>query len=276
MIKLILSDLDETLLNDDGTVHQNNVTAIQHFVAEGGYFVPNTGRSYKSILPLLKTLGLDKNNPQYVISYNGGAIVALHPDETVDILDQQTLPWQLAKKVFDLGQIQSDIDTHIYTLDQLFIHNISASDKAYMLERQVPYTEIHGTDLVFLQKEQPIAKVIFEHPEEAVREAITHKVMAELSDEVVVTFSSGRYVEFNLKGTDKGQSGLSLAHILNVHRDEVAALGDNLNDLAMITAAGTGVAVGNARPEIKEAANIVLQKTNNEAAVADFIERFIG
>ena len=47
MIKLILSDLDETLLDDDGTINSQNVTAVQKFVKNGGYFVPNTGRSYK-------------------------------------------------------------------------------------------------------------------------------------------------------------------------------------------------------------------------------------
>ena len=53
-----------------------------------------------------------------------------------------------------------------------------------------------------------------------------------------------------------------------------AAIGDNLNDAAQIQAAGTGVAVANAKPEIKAIADVVLKTTNNEAAIADFLKNY--
>ena len=71
--KMLVSDLDETLLNDDGTVHEANLAAIKQAVAAGFKFVPNTGRSFKSVQELLKTLGLYDQAGQYVISYNGAA-----------------------------------------------------------------------------------------------------------------------------------------------------------------------------------------------------------
>lgn len=273
MIQLILSDLDETLLNDDGTIHPENIAAIQAFTQNGGYFVPNTGRSYKSVYGTLAQLGLNQTT-QYVVSYNGGAIVAIAPDGQEEIVVEHGMSLTLAQKIFDLGQVNDAVDTHVYTRDNLYIYNISATDQRYMTERQVPYTEITTTDLSFMANEGPVMKVIFEHPDPAVQQAIADAVTAVVGDEVLVTFSSNRYVEFNPKGVDKGVTGLELADILGIARDDTAAIGDNLNDAAQIKAAGVGVAVANAKPEIKALADVVLTTTNNEAAVADFIKHY--
>ncbi|HBP98145.1 Cof-type HAD-IIB family hydrolase [Leuconostoc lactis] len=273
MIQLILSDLDETLLNDDGTIHPENIAAIQDFTQNGGYFVPNTGRSYKSVYGTLAQLGLNKTT-QYVVSYNGGAIVAIAPDGQEEIVVEHGMSLTLAQKIFDLGQVNDAVDTHVYTRDNLYIYNISATDQRYMTERQVPYTEITTTDLSFMANEGPVMKVIFEHPDPAVQQAIADAVTAVVGDEVLVTFSSNRYVEFNPKDVDKGVTGLELADILGIARDDTAAIGDNLNDAAQIKAAGVGVAVANAKPEIKALADVVLTTTNNEAAVADFIKHY--
>jgi len=273
MIQLILSDLDETLLNDDGTIHPENIAAIQAFTQNGGYFVPNTGRSYKSVYGTLAQLGLNKTT-QYVVSYNGGAIVAIAPDGQEEIVVEHGMSLTLAQKIFDLGQVNDVVDTHVYTRDNLYIYNISATDQRYMTERQVPYTEITTTDLSFMANEGPVMKVIFEHPDPAVQQAIADAVTGVVGDEVLVTFSSNRYVEFNPKGVDKGVTGLELADILGIARDDTAAIGDNLNDAAQIKAAGVGVAVANAKPEIKALADVVLTTTNNEAAVADFIQHY--
>lgn len=273
MIQLILSDLDETLLNDDGTIHPENIVAIQAFTQNGGYFVPNTGRSYKSVYGTLAQLGLNKTT-QYVVSYNGGAIVAIAPDGQEEIVVEHGMSLTLAQKIFDLGQVNDVVDTHVYTRDNLYIYNISATDQRYMTERQVPYTEITTTDLSFMANEGPVMKVIFEHPDPAVQQVIADAVTAVVGDEMLVTFSSNRYVEFNPKGVDKGVTGLELADILGIARDDTAAIGDNLNDAAQIKAAGVGVAVANAKPEIKALADVVLTTTNNEAAVANFIQHY--
>ena len=273
MIQLILSDLDETLLNDDGTIHPENIAAIQAFIQNGGYFVPNTGRSYKSVYGTLAQLGLNKTT-QYVVSYNGGAIVAIAPDGQEEIVVEHGMSLTLAQKIFDLGQVNDVVDTHVYTRDNLYIYNISATDQRYMTERQVPYTEITTTDLSFMANEGPVMKVIFEHLDPAVQQVIADAVTAVVGDEVLVTFSSNRYVEFNPKGVDKGVTGLELADILGIAHDDTAAIGDNLNDAAQIKAAGVGVAVANAKPEIKALADVVLTTTNNEAAVADFIQHY--
>lgn len=271
--KMLVSDLDETLLNDDGTVHADNLAAIKTAVAHGFKFVPNTGRSFNSVQALLKTLGLYDQAGQYVISYNGAAIVENKDNQ---VLLTRGMDRELAAQIFRAGLVNDQVDVHIYTVDTLFIYNISQTDKQYMAERGVPYELMASDDLAFLANEQPVMKVIFEHPDQAVREQIRDAVLAAVgADAVEATFSSSRYVEFNTKGVDKGSASLLLGEKLGIQRDEIIAAGDNNNDLKMLTAVGLGVSVANGIPAVQEAAAVVTERTNNEGAIAEILEKYV-
>lgn len=271
--KMLVSDLDETLLNDDGTVHADNLAAIKTAVAHGFKFVPNTGRSFNSVQALLKTLGLYDQAGQYMISYNGAAIVENKDNQ---VLLTRGMDRELAAQIFRAGLVNDQVDVHIYTVDTLFIYNISPTDKQYMAERGVPYELMASDDLAFLANEQPVMKVIFEHPDQAVREQIRDAVLAAVgADAVEATFSSSRYVEFNTKGVDKGSASLLLGEKLGIQRDEIIAAGDNNNDLKMLTAVGLGVSVANGIPAVQEAAAVVTERTNNEGAIAEILEKYV-
>lgn len=271
--KMLVSDLDETLLNDDGTVHADNLAAIKTAVAHGFKFVPNTGRSFNSVQALLKMLGLYDQAGQYVISYNGAAIVENKDNQ---VLLTRGMDRELAAQIFRAGLVNDQVDVHIYTVDTLFIYNISPTDKQYMAERGVPYELMASDDLAFLANEQPVMKVIFEHPDQAVREQIRDAVLAAVgADAVEATFSSSRYVEFNTKGVDKGSASLLLGEKLGIQRDEIIAAGDNNNDLKMLTAVGLGVSVANGIPAVQEAAAVVTERTNNEGAIAEILEKYV-
>lgn len=271
--KMLVSDLDETLLNDDGTVHADNLAAIKTSVAHGFKFVPNTGRSFNSVQALLKTLGLYDQAGQYVISYNGAAIVENKDNQVLLTLGMDR---ELAAQIFRAGLVNDQVDVHIYTVDTLFIYNISPTDKQYMAERGVPYELMASDDLAFLANEQPVMKVIFEHPDQTVREQIRDAVLAAVgADAVEATFSSSRYVEFNTKGVDKGSASLLLGEKLGIQRDEIIAAGDNNNDLKMLTAVGLGVSVANGIPAVQEAAAVVTERTNNEGAIAEILEKYV-
>ncbi|CAH0418779.1 Sugar phosphatase YidA [Periweissella ghanensis] len=271
MYKMMVSDLDETLLNDDGTINPKNVTAIQAAVAAGFKFVPNTGRSFKSVQPLLKQLALYNCPAQYVISYNGAAIVENRNNQ---VISTRGLDFTLAQQILAAGLIDSTIDAHIYTVDELYIYNISPSDQAYMAERGVTYTLLTQPDIAFLA-DADIMKVIFETSDDDLRLAIKAAVCAQVGDQVEVTFSSQRYVEFNKKGTNKGQAASDLAQQLGFTLTDVIAIGDNSNDIAMIKAAGLGVAVANAIPAVKAVADHITHLTNNEGAVAEVLTEYV-
>ena len=62
---------------------------------------------------------------------------------------------ELAAQIFRAGLVNDQVDVHIYTVDTLFIYNISPTDKQYMAERGVPYELMASDDLAFLANEQP-------------------------------------------------------------------------------------------------------------------------
>ncbi|WP_419154562.1 Cof-type HAD-IIB family hydrolase [Weissella bombi] len=271
--KMLVSDLDETFLNDDGTIHEENVQMVKRAVAQGFKFVPNTGRSFESVQEMLKKLDLYNQAGQYVISFNGSAIVE---NKNNRVIATQDMPISLAKQIFAAGLINDAVDVHIYTLNQLFIYNVSDSDKKYLETRGATYENLRSDDLSFLDTAQPIMKVIFEHPDMQVRHQIHDAVIASVgADQVEATYSSDRYVEFNFKGVDKGTASLLLGEKLGITQDEIMAIGDNNNDLKMIQAAGLGISVVNGIPAIKEAADVVTARTNNEGAIAEVLNQFV-
>ncbi|WP_022791790.1 Cof-type HAD-IIB family hydrolase [Weissella halotolerans] len=271
--KMLVSDLDETLLNNDGTINPLNVEAIKAAVAQGFKFVPNTGRSFLSVQDLLKTLGLADQADQYVISYNGGVIVENQGNRILDV-SGMSLP--LAEQIFQAGLVNDAVDVHIYTVDRLFVYNPSAADEEYMAARGVNYEVMADRNLSFLKDEAAITKVIFEHLDAKVQAQIKAAVLKAVgANQVEATFSSSRYVEFNPAGVDKGRATLTLGAKLGIKPEEIMAIGDNSNDLSMIKAAGLGISVANGIPAVKEAAQVVTARTNNQGAVAEVLERYV-
>ncbi len=78
------------------------------------------------------------------------------------------------------------------------------------------------------------------------------------------------------ENTDKGHALEKLSDILNIDKSAIIAVGDAQNDLGMIKTAGLGIAVKNAVDDVKEAADIVLNYTNEEDAVAKVIDLYMG
>lgn len=271
MYKMIVSDLDETLLCDDGTLSQENMAAIKRVVAQGVKFVPNTGRGFMSVQPLLRQLELNNCPMQFVIAYNGGAIIE-NKDNTV--VKTQGITFELAQKILIAGLIDSEIDAHVYTLNNVYVYNISPADKKYLAQRGVTYQLFSEPKIDFLKNES-IMKVVFETSDDALRQKIKRVVCKQFDEAIEVTFSSKRYIEFNQRGTNKGNATQMLAQKLGITADEIIAIGDSTNDLAMLKYAGIGIAVANALPEVKAQAQKIMQYTNNEGVVAKVLEEFI-
>jgi hypothetical protein len=89
-------------------------------------------------------------------------------------------------------------------------------------------------------------------------------------------FSKPRYLEVVPTGVGKGEALVELARLLGIPVSETIAIGDSLNDLSMIQMAGTGVAVANARAEVKAVAEFVTHRSASEGAVAEVCDRFFS
>ena len=88
------------------------------------------------------------------------------------------------------------------------------------------------------------------------------KIMSVFGSLVDTVFSSTKYLEVLSKGVSKGEAVRKLSYMLSIPIERTFAAGDEDNDISMIKAAGTGVAVSNATPAVKEAADIITKNDN--------------
>ena len=269
MYKIIACDLDETLLTtDERKVSAKNISAIRAARAQGVKFVVSTGRGFPSVSGTLTELGLVNQPGEYVISFNGAAITENNGNRLLHCVD---IPFETVEKLFKRGEA-FDLGAHIYTLDKVYGYRFTDNERAYLAGRME--VEMRDDwDMDFLRGDT-IVKILFVNPDQNYLWQMERE-FADLSAGLTVSFSSNRYIEFSPAGVDKGSGLLKLAEMLGVDREDTIAIGDNFNDLSMIRAAGLGVGVANCVDGIKADCNYITHATNDEAAVAEVIDKFI-
>ena len=268
MYKLIACDLDETLIDDDAHVCQRNIDAIKAATKLGVKFVPATGRGYRAIEKTLAEIGLKDKVNEYVISFNGGCITENKDNR---IMKFQGLDFAKADELYRLG-LKYDVCLHVYTKDMVYVYNADENEIKYLKLRHV-YKIIDEPNLDFL-KGQDIAKVLYGSTDVPYLEKIASEI-SNTTNDLDVSYSSNRYLEFNHQGVNKGEGLLWLADKLGIKPEETMALGDNFNDLSMIKAAGLGVGVANVNPKMKDDCDYITKADNNQGGVGEAIEKFV-
>lgn len=268
--KLIACDLDETLLDHDHKIPKCVVEAIACAREQGVRFVPSTGRPFGTIVDVLEWLGVDGCADEYVMSFNGGCLTR---NSSPKPLESSAFPHEAAEKIWAYGR-EHGMCVHAYTLDPVYILNYYDWERAY-IEGRMNNVETTASDLGFIQNET-ITKVLLASLDAAeldAAEAALRNVSGHFGLDVVR--SSGRYLEFNPAGVNKGAGLLRLAERLGIAAEDTIAIGDSSNDISMIRAAGLGCCVANATPETLAEADYVCQLDNNAGAVSEVIEKFV-
>lgn len=269
MYRMIVTDLDETLISTDRTISKRNVEATRKAVDKGVLFVPATGRGYNSVHDTLKTLGLYDCAGQYVISYNGGAITE-NKDEKLHYF--QGITFEEAEALYKYALPFEDICIHIYTPDQVWVYRFFPEEVEYLASRQ-PCTEIFSDNIDFL-KGKEIVKAIYMNTDYDYLRRIQAQI-TDLTKDMDVSFSSNRYMEFNRKGVSKGAGLQRLCDLVGIDISETIAVGDNFNDLSMIKAAGLGVGVANTVESMKKECDVITEADCDHDAIAEIIEKYI-
>lgn len=286
MIKLVACDLDGTLFNSNITVSDENVAAIKAAQKSGIEFLVATGRSPEQSRKVIKDFGINTG----FININGALVF----DANSKLQVKNPLPTAKAKQVADILD-RHHIYYELVTSDLIFSKDISqrvvnlaraltalnprlsfkkAVATAAGSNAMLSMTYVDSFTDLLNDPELEVMKIIsFDgHGPEAFVEA-KKEIMA-LGD-VAVTSSSPANIEINDAKAQKGPALMEYAKKKGLKREEVAAIGDNLNDESMIRDAGTGVAMGNAVPAIKKLAQ-VQTKTNDENGVAYILKQFIS
>ncbi len=269
--KLIASDLDETLLNDDHVVPESNIYWIQKARKEHNVkFVPATGRGYMQILPELNQLGLDKQEGEYTLSFNGAALTE---NSDYHLLEWNGLDFDKMKEIFEFG-LTKDVCIHVYTNTTLYIYRLSDSERERIIHQKLEAVYPEEDSVDFLKDEQ-IAKILFQNIDVPYLMSFEDEMKPITDGCVSVSYSSNRYMEFNKIGVDKGVGLHDLANKLGIDISETIAVGDNYNDITMLKAAGLSVAAGNAVDDVKDLCDYTTKANNNEGVVAELIRKYI-
>ena len=267
--KIIACDMDETLLSSDASICRRNIEAIAKAKAQGVKFVPCTGRGFRSVEGVLKTLNLFDEAGQYVIGFNGASITENKGHRS---LFWDPIPFDLADRIYRKSASYG-LCMHIYTRDTVYISGVTPDEEDFLRGRMA-YVPTAEKTLDFLRGKEEVCKLIIMHTDYSRLQEI-HAEMKPLLDDITVSFSSNRYIEFMHKGVTKGVALLKLAAMLGVEPEETMAIGDNINDIEMLQAAGLSVGVHNLNPLIRQYCNVVTDATNNDGAVGEAIETFV-
>lgn len=270
MKKILFTDLDGTLLNNDKQVSEGNRAAIQRLLDAGHYLVVATGRPVKSGFKVVQRLGLTMPGC-YMIAYNGGTIFDCSKEE---VRMEKTLPMEHVRYLFKEAE-KYGLYIQTYGEDDKILTSFDGPELQYYAKgnRNVLNYEI-CEDVCGALKGEPYKVLLVDMNEEGILKFWKeHKEWEKGKCES--TFSCREFLEYLPSGVNKGSGVRTLCDMLNVDIKNAYAAGDERNDISMIEAAGVGIAMKNAVEEAKVAADYVTENDNNHDGIAEIIDKLI-
>lgn len=265
-IKLLALDLDGTTLRDDKTISEKNKAAIAAARSAGVHVVITTGRPLLGIQHYLEELDMT-DFADFSVTYNGGLIQR----NTGEILSKKPLSRAEAEAIKVLTE-QLGIPYDILSEENCFVTPSERQSQYADLNKFLKFHD--NVALADLPAETVINKIV-SCTDEAFLDARLAEIPADFHEKFEIFKSQRKLLEFMPKGINKAYGLGQLIEILGLTQEQVAACGDEANDLSMIEWAGTGVAMKNAVDVVKSAANVILDYTNDEDGVGHFIEDYI-
>jgi Cof subfamily protein (haloacid dehalogenase superfamily) len=252
--RLCALDLDETFLNPEHAISPRNHDAVRALIARGVTVVLASGRMHESALPYADALQLDTP----IISYNGAMVKQAR---TGELWLHETIPAERAQVVMDFCQ-ERGLQLNYYLHDKLYTAADTSWLRLYEARTNAPvafepelYTKMWTT--------RPTKLIIVDTPE------YTSELMPYFQnlfgESLYVTKSTDEYLEFMPPEANKGNALAVVAAHYGVSQAETLAFGDSYNDIPMIAWAGLGVAVANAKQELRAVADRVIGRSAEDA-----------
>lgn len=289
MYKLVAIDLDGTLLNSYGEVSNKNLKTLQKAIEKNVEVVLASGRPIMSVKNLANEIGCNK----YMICGNGAITYDIQNEE---IIYDRFLEKEKVLKIIRICE-ENSIFYNIYTKDTILTKNLNYNILFYNQENATK-PEDKKTRITIIQnieeyiknrKEEDYLKITICDNDKIIFDSIikklriiknidvldvahmSRKIIKDGTDNILIKYY---YTEITNTKVDKWQAIENLIQKLNIKKQEVIAIGDNINDAEMVKNAGLGVMMENSAPYIKEVADVVVKDNDNDG-VAEAIEKYI-
>lgn len=285
MYKIIAMDIDGTLLNSYGEVSEKNKKAIEMALQKNIEVVLTSGRMPKAILPIANEINANK----YIISGNGAAIYDVQNDK---IIYNSYMSKTKILEIIDICE-KNSMFYNIYTNDVILTKSLNYNILFYHNEnKKNPEDKKININIVdniykYVQEyeKEDFLKITICDSDEFIFKSIMNKIknikdvdileVAHMSKKIIKHGSEEHeiayyYTEITNKNVNKWTALKVLLKKLGIEKDELIAIGDNINDKEMIENAKIGIVTGNASPEMKKIADETVA-SNNEDGVAEAI-----
>ncbi len=260
MIKLIVTDIDGTILRRDFKFNQEVKDCISDLTGKGIKVVLVTGRMHSCTEFIADELKLDTP----IVSYQGGFIK--HKNE---VLYNKTVNPKLAKEIINWAR-ENNVHINIYLDDELYVEQDNDTIKKYAEERKAEY-KVASFDTLNLENINKLLIIDFANPD-IVTEYKNY--LSEKYPELNFVKSMPFFCEVCNKEATKKNAVEYLKKLWNIKTEEVMASGDQNNDLSLLDSAGIKIAMGNATDELKAVATYVTDTVENNGFVKA-VERFV-
>lgn len=273
MKKAVFCDMDETLLVN-WHVPEVNRDAIQKVRKKGVRFIPCSGRPPFMMEDLLKEMDLWDCENEYYICLNGGMVLESKGNKVLYYnglsLEETDQALKLAEKMGSCVMVVTNRCFHIFHPLESEIRRKTNQQTVFAL---YDHYDVYAVDAL---KQESISKLMFvsDFGVEGFKE-VSKTFPEEILENYEITFSSGRFMEFNKKGVSKGNGVQFLSDYLKIDVEDVIAIGDSTNDISMLKKAGLGACVASADPDVKAISGYVTQRDYMDGAVAEVLEKFI-
>ena len=288
MYKLIAVDLDGTMLNSYGIVTENTKNVIKNVINKGTDVIIASGRPIDSIKTIAKEIGSEN----YFIAGNGTLVYDIKNDEVVY---EKYMPKEKVLEIIKICE-ENSITYNVYTDETILAtslkYNVLYYHKENLKKEEDKKTNISIVkdmyDYVKNMNNAKFLKITICDDMKSVFNSILKKINKVKDVEVLdvshmsrKTITQGTeeipieyyYTEITYKDVDKWNAIEFLAEKINIKREEIIAIGDNINDKKMIEESGLGIAMKGSTPYVTEVAKYITD-TNNDEGVAKAIEKF--
>ena len=267
-MKILFTDLDGTLLNNNSEVSEGTKAFLDEFLAAGNKLVLSSGRPKDSVLEVKNNAGLTQSGILLICS--NGALV--YDCDHKEAILERTLPLSY------VSHLQKEADAmglHIqtYTRDSIVCHSEDEEIRYYRRKIHLPL--ILADDFTDVLTDEPYKMLVLDLYNHDHLTAFCNRIADWAEDKIRYIFSNDKYLELFVKEAGKGNAVRFVCDYFSVPLSDAYAAGDADNDISMIRAAGCGIAMANAAPEVRKAADIVTRLDNDKDGLAECMRELL-
>ena len=265
--KILFTDLDGTLLDDNKQISRRTYEVLDAFTAAGHALVLSSGRDTNSVGDVKEELGLHFPGV-FLIGYNGGQIYDCDQKKTVY---RVALKKEQAVRIIETALL---MDVHCHTYNETHIITPLNGSAFLYYQRIIRTPVIYAANLQDAIDIDPCKCIAVELEDQNKLHRFREKIHQQY-DDVTTMFSSPVYLELFPAASGKGTALTKLCEILHIPITNSIAAGDQENDLTMLEAAGTSIAMSNGLEKLKKNAAIVTAFDNNHDGLARVLENYL-